>query len=280
MDSAATTLSSPAQPPRGRGRKSGKVPRLGPGGAPALVPVVLVVVWQLATFFVSESALPTPLATGRAFVDGVRDGWLTTNLWATLQVVLAAFAIAAAGGLAVGVWLGLQRFWGDVLGAPLLWSYALPKITIFPIFLLIFGLGDASRMAFGAFHGFFPLAILVLGGINAIPRVYLRAARSLHLSRWTTVTRVVFPAALPSVLSGLRFCFSLCFLGVVLAEMFGSSEGAGYELIRRITLRELPEIFALALSLMAISLLLNLLMLTAERRLVSHGTATTRRSNR
>jgi NitT/TauT family transport system permease protein len=208
----------------------------------------------------------------------VTSGWLSYNLWVTVQVVVSAFLLSAVFGLLVGGWLGMRRFWGDVLGGPLVWVYALPKITIFPVFLLIFGLGDGSRVAFGAFHGFFPLALLVLSGIRAVPPVYLRAARSLNLSWWTTATRVVLPATLPSVLSGLRFCFSLCFLGVVLAEMFGSQAGAGYELVRRITLQDLPEIFALALSLMATAFVLNLVMLAVESRYAHRGTVDKTRS--
>jgi NitT/TauT family transport system permease protein len=202
------------------------------------------------------------------------EGWLLDNLWVTLQVVLQAFILSAALGFATGAWLGMQKFWGEVLGGPLIWIYALPKITIFPVFLLLFGLGDSSRIAFGAFHGYFPLAIITLAGIRAIPPVYLKAARSLNLGWARTVTSVVIPAALPSILSGLRFCFSLTFLGVVLAEMFGSKEGAGYELVRRITLGQLPEIFALALSLMALAQILNWLMMAVEARFARRGATT------
>jgi len=238
---------------------------------PLTVPVALVVLWQLASLVIDRSALPTPWQTLLAFGKGITDGWLLDGLGATLRVVLVAFVLAGLAGLAVGLWLGASRFWGDVLDAPLLWTYALPKITIFPVFLLVFGLGDSSRTAFGAFHGFFPMAILVLTGVRAIPPVYLRSARSLGLTRWETVSRVLVPATLPSIFSGLRFCFSLCFLGVVLAEMFGSSEGAGYELVRRISLQQLPEIFALALSLMTVALLVNLVMIAIENRVLPVG---------
>lgn len=243
---------------------------------PLTVPVVLLVLWQLASLVIDRSTLPTPRRTLTAFVHGLTDGWLLDGLGATLAVVIVAFVLAALGGLAVGLWLGSSRFWGDVLDAPLLWTNALPKITIFPAFLLVFGLGESSRTAFGAFHGFFPMAILVLNGVRAIPPVYLRSARSLGLTRWETVSRVLVPAALPSIFSGLRFCFSLCFLGVVLAEMFGSSQGAGYELVHRISLQQLPEIFALALSLMTVALLVNLVMIAIENRVVAVGGRTER----
>ena len=267
-----TALASPSVHTPGAVKGTGGTRRRAARSLPLAVPVVAVAVWQIATYVVDEGALPTPRATAAAFWDGVTEGWLTENLWITLRVVLVAFVLASIAGLAIGLGIGMSRFWSDVLGPPLLWTYSLPKVTIFPVFLLMFGLGDMSRMTFGAFHGFFPLAILVLAGVRATPPVYLRAARSLNLTYWETITRVIVPAALPSILSGLRFCFSLCFLGVVLAEMFGSSQGAGYELVRLITLQKSPEIFALALTLMATALLLNLLIMAVERRATSYST--------
>lgn len=234
---------------------------------PATVPLAVLALWQLASLVVDESALPSPWQAATAFAGGIVDGWLLTGIAVTLRTVMLAFVVAGVAGLATGLWLGSSRFWGAVFERPLVWTYALPKITVFPIFLLVWGLGTSSRLAFGAFHGFFPMAILVMAGVHAIPEVYLRSARALRLTRWELAGRLLIPAALPSIFSGLRFCFSLCFLGVVLAEMFGSAEGAGYELVRRISLQQTPQIFALALSLMAIALIANLLMIALERRL-------------
>jgi ABC-type nitrate/sulfonate/bicarbonate transport system permease component len=264
----AIAVSTP--PTRVRARRISSIP----GGSIAygfVVPIAVLILWQLATLFVSTSAMASPVETWRATIEGITDGWLPTNLWITLRVVLQAFVVASVLGLLAGAWLGMSRFWGDVLSAPVVWLSALPKVTVFPIFLLVLGLGDSSRMAFGAFHGVFPLIIIVFGGIRAIPNVYFRAAASMNLNWWETAVRVVLPAALPSVLSGLRFCFSLCFLGVVLAEMFGSEAGAGYELVHLISLHRLPQIFALALSLMLIALILNFALIALENRAGHRG---------
>ena len=239
--------------------------------SPLLVPIVVIALWQAATLILPEGAIPTPVETAKSFATGIATGELLNTLWVTLSVVLQAFVIASISGLLVAGWLGMNRFWGDVLGEPLVWLYALPKVVLFPIFLLVFGLGISSRMAFGAVHGFFPLAIFVLAGIRAVPEVYIKVARSLNLGRWNTAFRVILPAILPSVLSGLRFSFSFCFLGVVLAEMFGSKEGAGFELIRLISLHDLPGIFTIALSLMAIAFFINLFLVALESRFAHRG---------
>ena len=86
--------------------------------------------------------------------------------------------------------------------------------------LLIFGLTLPGRVTFGAMHGVLPVALLTMNSIRNIPPVYLKAARTLHLSHRQTISTVLFPATLPEIVSGLRIGFTLTLLGVLLAEMF------------------------------------------------------------
>ena len=115
-----------------------------------------------------------------------------------------ALVIAYGIGLAIGVWLGAHRLSGAV-GEPLLVAlYSIPKITLYPVILLIFGLGISGKVAFGALHGILPVALLTMAAIRNIPPVYLKAARTLHLTNWQTILTVLLPATLPEVVAGLR----------------------------------------------------------------------------
>src|SRR6202020_535784 len=126
------------------------------------------------------------------------------NALATLEAFTLALLLAYAIGLAIGVWMGAHRLSGAVGEPILVVIYSLPKITLYPVVLLIFGLGISGKVAFGAMHGILPVALLTMGAIRAIPQVYLRSARTLHLSPWQTITTVLLPAALPEVFTGLR----------------------------------------------------------------------------
>ena len=133
--------------------------------------------------------------------------------------------IAAVAGLWIGVTLGMTRFWGKVFEPVTLSVYSIPKVTLFPIFLTVFGFGLSSKVAFGMFHGIFPILIIAMNATREVSVVHLKVARSLRLSRVQTFRQVIFPSIYPSLLTGLRLGFSLTLLGVILGEMFASRAG-------------------------------------------------------
>lgn len=241
-----------------------------PGSQVLVLPLVVVVLWQIASLVLPAAAIAGPTATVAALVDGFADGWLSESLRSTVVVTAIAFTVAAVAGLWVGFALGLARFWGKVMEAPILWLYSIPKVTLFPIFLLILGLGTSSKVAFGAFHGFFPLVLFILSAIRAMPAVLLKVGRVYNLTRWQMFWRVVVPDILPSMVTGLRYCFSLTFLGVILAEMFAAREGAGYELVQAIGLHRVARVFAIAFALVVLALAVNSVFLMVQNRVSIH----------
>lgn len=240
------------------------------GGGPAtagrllVVPVVTLLVWSVLAAVVGPVAVASPAATLTAALEGLREGWLTMPVVDTLTATLLGFLLATAVGLWLGFMLGMSRFWSDVLEGPLLWLYSIPKVTLFPLFLLFLGLGTSSVVAFGAFHGVFPLTLFLLSGIRGIPPVRLKVAKLYRLARWTTFTDIVLPETLPAMVMGIRYCFSLTFLGVILAEMFAARSGAGYELMQAISLNNPARIFAIAVTLVLLALVVNMLLLMLQ----------------
>jgi NitT/TauT family transport system permease protein len=135
------------------------------------------------------------------------------------------------------------------------------------VVLLIFGLTLPGRVTFGAMHGVLPVALLTMGAIRNIPPVYLKAARTLRLSKWQVVATVLTPATLPEVLSGLRIGFTLTLLGVLLAEMFASKHGMGFLIINAMQLLQTEEMLSVAIMLFVFAVTANALLLWLEHRL-------------
>jgi len=229
-----------------------------------IVPAVLVALWFLLAAVVGPVAVADPPAALATAAEGLTDGWLLTALLETLAATALGFVIATAAGLWLGFTLGLSRFWGDVLEGPLLWLYSIPKVTLFPLFLLFLGLGLSSTVLFGAFHGVFPLTLFLMAAIRGIPPVFLQVGRVYRLNRRQVFTRIVVPETLPAMVMGIRYCFSLTFLGVILAEMFAARSGAGYELMQAISLNDVARIFAVALTLVVVALLVNVGLLMVQ----------------
>jgi NitT/TauT family transport system permease protein len=143
----------------------------------------------------------------------------------------------------------------------------LPKITLYPVVLLIFGLGISGKVAFGALHGILPVALLTMAAIRNISPVYLKSAQTMKLSQAQTVLTVLFPAMLPEIVSGLRIGLTVTLLGVLLAEMFASKQGLGFLIMNAMSLLQNEEMIAVAVLLFVFAALANALLLWAEHHL-------------
>jgi NitT/TauT family transport system permease protein len=232
-----------------------------------IILIVMVALWQALHQIAGDTALPAPLATMSYLMHTVATPRFTESAVTTAEELALALVFAYGIGLAVGVWMGAHRLSG-VVGEPILVAiYSLPKITLYPVVLLICGLGLSGKVVFGAMHGILPVALLTMGAIRAIPPVYLRSARALHLTPWQTISTVLLPAALPEVFTGLRIGFTVTLLGVLLGEMFASKQGLGYLIMNAMSLAQSEEMMTVAIVLFVFAAIANALLLWIEHRL-------------
>jgi NitT/TauT family transport system permease protein len=232
-----------------------------------VIVIVLLIAWQILHQIAGETALPAPLPTLAYLVRAVASARFAVNAETTALELAYALALAYAIGLAIGIWMGAHRLSGAV-GEPILVAlYSLPKITLYPVVLLIFGLGISGKVAFGALHGILPVALLTMGAIRTIPAVYLRSASALRLSSWQIITTVLLPAALPEVFTGLRIGFTVTLLGVLLGEMFASKAGLGYMIMNAVEMVQGEEMMTVAIVLFAFAVVANGFLLWIEHRL-------------
>lgn len=232
------------------------------------VPILIILLWQLGTFIIGELALPSPLSTFSVLKGGlIEGGWLLSDLKATMVELLLGYLFAVIFGLIVGFLLGMYRFSREVMEPFVLNIYAIPKVTLFPIFLFIFGLGMESKIAFGFFHGVFPIIILTMNTIKDIKDVYVKVGRSLRLNPIKIFKEIVFPSILPSLMTGLRLGFNLTFLGVILGEMTASRSGLGYMLMKSEAAFYMEKIISIILVLAVIAIAVNFIYYSIERKL-------------
>jgi NitT/TauT family transport system permease protein len=237
------------------------------GADTAIVVLLTLLVWQALHQLVGTTALPGPVPTLTYLAKFVPTERFAENAWATLVCFFYALVLSYGIGLAIGVWMGSHRLSGAV-GEPILISlYTLPKVTLYPIVLLIFGLSLSGRVTFGAMHGALPVALLTMSAIRNVPPVYMKSARTLQLSHWQTIFAVLFPATLPEVVAGLRIGFTLTLLGVLLAEMFAAKHGLGFLIINAMQLMQTEEMITVAVVLFVFAAAANALLLWIEHRL-------------
>jgi NitT/TauT family transport system permease protein len=223
--------------------------------------------WQALFVYAGANALTAPVET---FVHAVRllsSASFYPHLVETAKAFALALACALGLGFAVGFTLGLHRFSGEV-GEPVLVAlYSIPKIALYPIVLLAFGIGMPAKVAFGAIHGVVPIAIFTLSAVRSLNPVYVKAARVMRLTPWQITHSVLLPAAIPEIFTGIRIGFSLTLIGTLLGEMFASQRGLGFLLIQAIGLHNIPLITALTLILVVIAVAASAVLLAVDRRL-------------
>lgn len=232
-----------------------------------IIVVAVLLIWQGLAEWVGTTALAGPSPTLAYLVHFVPSERFAVNALSTAITFGWALLIAYGLGLAIGIWMGVHRLSGAV-GEPILVTlYSLPKITLYPVILLIFGLSLAGKVTFGAIHGILPVALLTMAAIRNIPPVYLKSARTLHLSPWQTIIRVLLPATLPEVVAGLRIGFTVTLFGVLLSEMFASEHGLGFLIVNGMALLQTREMISVAVVLFVFAAVGNSLLLWMEHRM-------------
>jgi NitT/TauT family transport system permease protein len=225
------------------------------------------VVWVLLFEWAGPEALSPPGATLRRAGEYLTSASFWGHTAATGIAFACACVVALVGGLALGFVLGGNRLARDV-GEPMLSSlYSIPKITLYPVILLVFGLGISAKVAFGALHGIFPVALFTIGALKNTSPVLIKTARVLRLSPVEAARSVLLPAALPEIVTGLRIGFSATLLGTLIGELFASDQGLGFILIRAMEAHKVIDIMALTLLLFAFAAIANTLLLAVERRM-------------
>jgi NitT/TauT family transport system permease protein len=231
-----------------------------------LLLAALIVGWQLLSIVTGPEVLTSPLATVHKLAQLMASPDFADHARETATAFVAGLAISLAGGLLLGVLLGANRLSGDVAEPLLVGLYSIPKITLYPVVLLLFGLGMSAKVAFGAMHGIIPVVLFTMNAVRNIPPVYIRAAHAMRLTPGQMFLHVLVPASVPEIVTGFRFGFSLTLLGTLIGEMFASQRGIGYLLVKSMENNSSDVIVALALLLVVIATLASWLLLALERR--------------
>jgi len=229
--------------------------------------VGLLLLWQLLYFWTGDIALASPLATLSYTVKLFATDAFDVQIYETLRAFSIAYALAVVIGLLVGFWLGFDRLSCDALEPMIVSAYAVPKLTLYPILLLAFGLGLSAKVAFGVIHGVIPIILFTLSAVHNTKPILIKTGRVLKLSRWQMVRWILFPAAIPEIFTGLRVGFALTLIGSLLAEMFASQRGLGYVLMNAIGLHNVELIMSVTLVIVVFAATVSVILLAIDHRL-------------
>jgi ABC-type nitrate/sulfonate/bicarbonate transport system permease component len=189
------------------------------------------VVWEVVAAPLNPLLYIRPSSLPSALVSMWRVPELppfSDNVWLTLREIAVAYVLAVAGGVWLGFLLGLKRVIGRIYEPLLSALYAIPSVVWYPSLMLFFGLGPASKIAFGFLLGFFPVVLSVLAGIGQVPQHLITVAVSMGATPGALFRKVMLPAMVSTMVGGLRTGLALSVIGVLVGEVLGSRAGVGY----------------------------------------------------
>jgi NitT/TauT family transport system permease protein len=228
----------------------------------------LLLVWEIWLRVAGDTIViaPPSAIVNALFTQVLPDSEIRGAILLALFEVVAAYALAIVGGLAIGLAVGSTNFSRRSLFPIILLLYAIPQAVLLPLFTLGFGIGPAAKIAFGFSHGVFPVIVNVVAGMRNVSPHYLRAAQCMGAKRGDIIRHVIFPHMVASFFTGLRLAMTMTLLGVILAELYVSTSGVGYFTKLFAETFDPSPLFALigTLALMAIGL--NEIVRVIERR--------------
>ncbi|MEA2947890.1 MAG: NitT/TauT family transport system permease protein [Alphaproteobacteria bacterium] len=191
---------------------------------------LLLLLWQVAvgSGLVESRLLPSPARVWTALVTDVGDGTLVYHASVTLYRALTGFLLAALLGIPFAAAMARSALIRNLFEPIFFFGYPVPKIALFPVFTYIFGVGTPSKIAFTFLECLYPIVVTCYFGFRAVQTRLIWSAQNCGAGPATILRRVILPAAMPSIFSGLRIALPVAIIVVVITEMIGDSVGLGY----------------------------------------------------
>ena len=210
------------------------------------VPVALLALWEIASrlAFVSPRYFPAPTTIAWVLADRVVEGDLGAQSLVTLARLACAFALAAVPGVLLGLLMGIARPVRAAIEPYIAFLFPVPKIALLPFLLIILGVGEPAFVLTGATSAFFQIVISTLGGVQTLDPRLLEAGRNYGAHGARLFWKVILPAALPSIFTGLRLGLGLALVSLVAVEFIAAKSGLGHLVYRHWQMLSTPEMYA------------------------------------
>ncbi|HID66699.1 MAG TPA: ABC transporter permease, partial [Roseibacterium sp.] len=208
------------------------------------VGLVLLAEWGTRTGWISNLTLPRPSDVAIALGELWQSGLLWIHLKVSLTRLVVGSAMGIAAGTTIGVMIGLFSYVRAGLIPLVAALFPIPKIALLPLFVIWFGIDEASKYALIALGTFTPTIVATYGAVDNVDRTLVRMGQSFGLSWASIVRKIVLPGALPGILSGLRVSLAIGIILLVAAEMLGAEYGIGAYILQAGSLYDLERLFA------------------------------------
>ena len=257
-----------SRPASKRGLPSGMTDRL----MGIAAPLGLCVIWEIAArlHLIDTRFFPAPSSIFGTMGQLLKNGQLESNTWASLVRLFWGFLLGAIPALILGLVMGLYRPVRVLIEPLVLATYPIPKSAILPLILLIFGLGEPSKIVMVAIGAFYPIVINTVSGVLQIPQIYLDVGSNFQASRWNMFRTIALPGALPFIMTGMKIGAGLSLILIAVAEMIGAQSGLGFMIWNAWQILSVNTMYVGLIVIAVIGFVITLGLNELERILIPH----------
>lgn len=232
-----------------------------------LSPLTLLLLWEFLARIhaIDTRLLSSPSLILQTFFPLLMSGDLLYNTFISCQRVLWGFLAGAIPGVVLGMGMGLSPFVRSAIEPMIAATYPIPKLAIMPLILLIFGLGEVSKIFTIAIGVFYLVVINTMAGVLNIDKIYLDVAKNFGASRKDFYLTVAFPGALPMIFAGLKLGMGMALILIVAAELSAAKAGVGYMIWRAYDMFDIEQMFVALMTLSILGYIFSLLLDAIER---------------
>lgn len=233
-------------------------------------PLLLLLLWEAAARagFIDMRFFPAPSKIFETMVTLIWSGELLVNLYASMYRLFWGMLIGAVPALIIGVGMGLNRTLNAIVDPLVQATYPIPKSAILPLVLLIFGLGEASKIAMVAIGVFYPILINAVAGVREIPKIYFDVGANFKASRWQMFKTVAIPGALPLIMTGMKLGVGLGLILIAIAEMIGAKSGLGFMMWNAWEILSVETMYVGLITIAILGVVFSIILNEIERYLV------------
>lgn len=237
---------------------------------PSMISLALLAGWEFSIYLGWISALffPAPTVIARAFVEQISNGELIEAVWVTFGRLLVGLVSGGMAGLLLGAWMGWSRRVRMVVDPFVAAFHPVPKISILPLVMIIFGIGETSKIVLVAIAAFFPLLLNTMTAVHQINPLHLEVARHYGAAGIKLFRRVILPASLPLILTGLRLALNAALVITVAVELISARTGLGATIWLAWETLRTEELYVALFTTALIGIGFNRLLQFCERRLI------------
>ncbi|GAA1828734.1 ABC transporter permease [Pseudonocardia ailaonensis] len=228
---------------------------------------LLVAAWELLprSGLVDSTFLPPFSVVLQTWWELATDGTLWPNVEVSLARSLGGFAVAVAVGIPLGLLIASYRWLARLLDPVVELFRNTAALALLPVFILILGIGETSKVSIIIYSCLWPVLLNTISGVRDVDPLFIRSARSLAMGRVTQFRKVILPAAVPAIFTGIRLAGATSILVLIAAEMVGATAGLGYFVNNAQFNFQIPQMYAGILTISVIGLLFNVALVALER---------------